>query len=132
MSPAPSAPRDEEEILVAVRALQNGAGQDAFGVIFRHFYRPLFRFFANQPALREEAEDLTQVTLFRAYEKIDQYRFEASFSAWVRQIGENVWKNAVRARQAAKRALLGEAREPAAGEAETGGLSTLGDGVRDE
>ncbi|HEV7784445.1 MAG TPA: sigma-70 family RNA polymerase sigma factor [Thermoanaerobaculia bacterium] len=109
----PPAPRDEE-ILQAVRALQGGAGRDAFEVIFRHFYRPLYTFFANRPALREEAEDLVQTTLFRVYERIHQYRFEASFSAWVRQVGENVWKNAVRERLAVKRPLLVEAQVPTA------------------
>ncbi|HSS50119.1 MAG TPA: sigma-70 family RNA polymerase sigma factor [Thermoanaerobaculia bacterium] len=109
MPPDPPSPRDEE-ILQAVRALQDGAGRDAFEVIFRHFYRPLFTFFANRPALRGEAEDLVQATLFRVYERIHQYRFEASFSAWVRQVGENVWKNAVRERLAVKRPLLVEAQ----------------------
>jgi RNA polymerase sigma-70 factor (ECF subfamily) len=114
----------DEEILQAVRALQDGAGRDAFEVIFRHFYRPLFTFFANRPALREEAEDLVQATLFRVYERIHQYRFEASFSAWVRQVGENVWKNAVRERLAAKRPLLVEAQEDPEGE--------IANGARDE
>lgn len=112
----PQNPPGDEEILAAVRALQTGAGPDAFEVIYRHFYRSLFRFFANQPALREEAEDLAQVTLLRVYQNIHQYRIEASFAAWLRQIGENVWKNAVRERLAAKRSPLLEAREPAAGE----------------
>jgi RNA polymerase sigma-70 factor (ECF subfamily) len=131
MPPDPPSARDEE-ILQAVRALQAGAGRDAFEVIFRLFYRSLLTFFANRPALREEAEDLVQTTLFRVYERIQQYRFEASFSAWVRQIGENVWKNAVRKRLAAKRPLLVETRELAADEGEAGGLSPLEEGVRDE
>ena len=125
-SPSPG----DEEILAAVRALQSGGGRDAFEVIFRRFYRPLFNFFANQSTLREEAEDLAQTTLFRAYERIHQYRFEASFTAWVRQIGENVWKNAVRERLAIKRPRVVEAPEPAV-DAE-GETATLENGVRDE
>lgn len=97
-------PPEDEEILRAVRALQAGAGPDAFAPIYRRFRRPLYYFFANQSALRDEAEDFAQVTLFRAYERIHQYRFEARFETWLRQIGENVWLNAVRDRQAAKRA----------------------------
>jgi RNA polymerase sigma-70 factor (ECF subfamily) len=60
--------------------------------------------------LREEAEDLAQATLFRAYERIGLYTpdAEASFAAWLRTIAENVWKNAVRERLAAKRVLPGE------------------------
>jgi RNA polymerase sigma-70 factor (ECF subfamily) len=102
--PSPPKPPEDEEILRAVRALQEGAGSDAFEPIYRRFRRTLFNFFANQSALRDDAEDLAQITLQRAYERIDQYRFEARFETWLRQIGENVWRNAVRDRQAAKRA----------------------------
>jgi RNA polymerase sigma-70 factor, ECF subfamily len=110
----------DEEILAAVRALQRGGSPDAFEVLFRRFYAPLFRFFANRPALREEAEDLAQSTLLRAYERIHLYRpeMEASFAAWLRTIAENFWKNAVRERQALKRAPPGELRQ--AGEAPEG------------
>lgn len=128
-SPSPG----DEEILAAVRALQSGGGRDAFEVIFRRFYRSLFNFFANQSTLREEAEDLAQVTLLRAWERIHQYRFEASFAAWVRQIGENVWKNAVRERGAIKRPQVVEAPEPAIdAEGEAAALSALENGVPDE
>ncbi|MFL6261110.1 MAG: RNA polymerase sigma factor [Thermoanaerobaculia bacterium] len=120
----------DEETLAAVRALQNGAGRDAFEVIFHRFYRPLFRFFANRPELREEAEDLAQDTLVLAYERILQYRFEAGFAAWVRQIGENVWKNAVRERKAVKRPRIVEA--PATSEGEATALAALEERVPDE
>lgn len=102
--PPPPRPPEDEEIRQAIRALQEGAGPDAFDLIYRRFRRPLYHFFANQSLLREEAEDLAQITLLRAYEKIHQYRFEARFETWLRQIGENVWLNAVREKQAAKRA----------------------------
>jgi RNA polymerase sigma-70 factor (ECF subfamily) len=110
----PSSPGDEE-ILAAVRALQGGASSAAFEVIYRRYFPSTFRFFANRPALREEAEDLAQAALFRAYEKIGLYRPEAdaSFAAWLRTIAENVWKNAVRERLAVKRVAPGEPAEPA-------------------
>jgi RNA polymerase sigma-70 factor (ECF subfamily) len=93
----------DEEILAAVRALRAGAGQDAFAPIYFRFLPPLLRFFSNRPELREEARDLAQKTLVQAFQNIGQYRFEAPFAAWIRQIGENVWRNAVRDRRAAKR-----------------------------
>lgn len=126
MPPKPVSPGDAE-IQEAVRALQGGAAPDAFDVIFHRFYRPLHTFFANRPGLREEADDLSQATLLRAYERIGLYRpeAEASFAAWLRTLAENVWKNAVRARRAAKRAPPGElaeslAERPAAPFAEDG------------
>lgn len=102
---APSGPehREDEEILAAVRAVQDGAGPDAFTPIFRRFYRPLHDFFVRQRTLREEADDLAQLTFVRAWENLDQYRFEASLQTWLRRIGENVWLNAVRERRALKR-----------------------------
>jgi RNA polymerase sigma-70 factor (ECF subfamily) len=124
--PPPPKPPEDEEILQAVRALQEGAGPDAFEPIYRRFIRPTRSFFAHQRLLRNEAEDLAQETLRRAYEKIHQYRFEARFETWLRQIGENVWLNAVRDMQAAKRAAHLEPLELASAK---GGsvLSTLPD-----
>jgi RNA polymerase sigma-70 factor (ECF subfamily) len=117
--PQHSARPADEEIQAAVKALQGGAAPDAFEVIFRRFYRTLHTFFANRSALRDEADDLAQVTMSRAFEHIHLYRIEAesSFAAWLRTIAENVWKNAVRERQAAKRV---PPREIAATQAENG------------
>lgn len=94
---------DAEEIRLAARALQDGAEPAAFEPIYRRFYRPLYLFFANRPALRDEAEDLAHQTLLRAYERIGQYRFDARFAKWLQPIAERVWKNAVRQAKAAKR-----------------------------
>src|SRR3954452_21968207 len=109
--PPQSAFPGDEEILAAVGALQRGASPDAFGVIYRRFYRSLYNFFANRPALREEAADLAQETLLRAYEGIHQYTPAAgtSFCSWLRTVAENVWKNAVRERTAVQRTLPGQA-----------------------
>ncbi len=113
MPPDPSSPEDEE-ILAAVRALLSGAGNEAFEIIFRRFYRPLFTFFANRPELKEEADDLVQMTLSRAFENLHQCRGEESFEAWLWQIGENVWRNAVRERRAVKRPRIVASLEVAA------------------
>lgn len=94
---------EDEKILAAVRALQAGAGPDAFDPIAPRLLKSLIIFFANQPALRNEARDLAQITLMRALENIHQYRFEAKFSTWLRRIAMNVWINAVRDQQTAKR-----------------------------
>ncbi len=107
-------------IASAVRELQAGAGSQAFEPIYKHYYRPLYNFFANQPALRQEADDLAQETLIRALQNIEKYAFQASFGAWLSRIGENVWKNAVRKRKAVRR---GGAMEPLAAVDEDGGES---------
>lgn len=101
----------DPEILTAVRDLQAGGSPERFEVIYRRFYPSLFQFFANQPALREEAADLAQVTLLRVYQGIGHFQGseEGSIRAWIRRVAENVWKNAVRERLAAKRSSAEEA-----------------------
>jgi RNA polymerase sigma-70 factor, ECF subfamily len=117
MPPSRTSPGDEE-ILTTIQALQRGASPDVFEVLFRRYYNSLYKFFANRPSLREEAEDLVQATLLRAYERIGLYRPEkdASFAAWLRTIAENIWKNTVRERRAAKRSAPGEVAGLPAGE----------------
>jgi RNA polymerase sigma-70 factor (ECF subfamily) len=109
MLPKPASPGDAE-ILAAVRALQGGAAPAAFEVIYRRFYPAIRAFFANRPALREQAHDLAQETLLRAYQKIGLFRSEegSGFAAWLRTIAETIWKNARRAGLAAKRVPPGE------------------------
>jgi len=109
MLPKLASPGDAE-ILAAVRALQGGPAPAAFEVIYRRFYPALRRFFANRPALREQADDLAQETLLRAYQKIGLFRPEkgSGFAAWLQTIAENIWKNAWRTGMAAKRVPPGE------------------------
>lgn len=124
---------EDEEILAAVRALQSGGGRDAFEPIFRRFFRPLRAFFANRRELSEEAEDLAQAALWKAYQSIHQYRFEGSFAEWLRSIAENLWRNAARDRRAAKRPQLVEVAEPAGDrEGESAAPSSPWDAVGDE
>lgn len=118
----------DEEVLAAVRALQAGGGPDAFNVIFRRYYRSLHTFFVNRPALREQADDLTQIALIRAYQSIGQFRFESNFETWLRTIGENVWKNAVRDGLAAKRMAHLETLDMTA-EEEGGSRATASQGI---
>lgn len=110
---------EDEAVLASVRALQAGAGPDAFDPIALRFLKPLIIFFANQPALRNEAKDLAQDTLQRAFENIHQYRFEAKFSTWLRRIAVNVWNNAVREQQTAKRGAPVESLDMAGVESES-------------
>jgi len=106
-------PPEDEEIRAAVRALQGGTDPGASELIYRRYYRPLFNFFSNQSELREEADDLAQATLLRAFQNIRQCRSGESFRAWLWKIGENVWRNAAREKRAVKRSARLEPLEPA-------------------
>jgi len=102
-APAGVGRRDSPEVMAAVRALQAGPSEEASELLFTRFYRPLFKFFSNRPELRDDADDLAQEALSQALANIQQYQFNAPFGIWLRRIGENVWRNAARARHAAKR-----------------------------
>ncbi len=49
-------------------------------------YRVIYRIVLN----KEDAEDLLQETMIKAYEKIDTFQGKAKFSTWVCQIGVNM------------------------------------------
>ena len=117
MPPSTAGPGDQE-ILAAVRELQERGTPDAFRAIFRRYYPSVHQFFSNQRSVREEADDLAQRTLWRAYQNIRQFQAGTSFAAWIRTIAENIWKNEVRARQAAKRDAIVQSLAPAADSAE--------------
>lgn len=61
------------------------------------------RLFAHQEDVREQAADLTQDVLLRVFEKIEEYRFEAPFSAWVRRIAVNHLQNVQRNERSRRR-----------------------------
>ncbi len=103
--PTDTASGEEEEILAAVRALQAGADPDAFELIYHRFQPKLSRLFVKLGFSPAEAEEHAHATLIRAFQSIDQFRFEAKFGAWLKRIAETVWKNAVRDRKTAKRGV---------------------------
>lgn len=81
-----------------------------FDTIQRDLGGDLVAFFAvplrRVPGL--EPEDLAQMTLFRVYLSLEGYQEKASVRTWVLRIAVNVWKNALRDREAAKRSASKE------------------------
>lgn len=124
---AVAASREDEEILAAVRALQEGGRAGAFEPIFRRFHPQLLRFFSRRGFSTAEAEELSQSTLERVFRNIDKYRSEAPFASWLLRIAENVWKNEVRDRQAAKRGAPAESLDSAGKGREEPGPLQAGD-----
>ena len=74
-----------------------------FQALFHEHYRSVHFFFANRGFSIEESRDLTQETFLRAYKGVEAFRYEASFKTWLFQIATNLWRNAIRSRNAAKR-----------------------------
>lgn len=58
----------------------------------RYLYRVAYRLTGNQ----EDAEDLTQETVFQAHRKSDKYVYDKSLKAWLRMIMTNRFRDKVR------------------------------------
>jgi len=115
--PAPGA-SSPAPIEAAVRTLQSGRDREAERVVFAACFPSLVRFFRYLGEPPEDARDLAQETLLAAFQNIGQFRFESTFSTWLRTIAENLWKNAIRQRRTRKRKIDADtiALEPAVAE----------------
>lgn len=92
------------ELDAAIAALQKGEALDVHEeLLFKSLYPPLSVFFGNRRLPEADAADLTQVTLTRVFDHIDDYRSDGTLWAWVRQIAVNTLNNHHRDREALKR-----------------------------
>ncbi len=76
----------------------------SFRRVFKTFYRPIFRFFEKRGFSIDVCHDLTQETFLRVYNGMEGFRGEAPFEAWLFQIAANTYRNALRHKDAQKRA----------------------------
>ena len=72
--------------------------------LFDRYHGRLQRFFLSRRFTHDEALDLTQETLLRVFQYMENIRTEASIDSWVLRVAANVWKNELRFRAAARRA----------------------------
>ena len=70
---------NEDEL---IRKIQDG-DQESFRPLYHHYITPLYRFIWSKVNHKEEAEDLTSQTFLKAYQAIDNFRFEAKFQSWL-------------------------------------------------
>lgn len=93
------------QIKQAILELRNGEnGEQNFRRIFDFYYRSVQGFFRRRTFSLEEAEDLTQETFLRVYHKIEQFRGDAPFEAWLWQIAANLYRKSITRRHTHKRA----------------------------
>lgn len=71
---------------------------------FKQYAPAVSYFFARRGFSSEDCRDLTQETFLKAYRGLPRFRREVEIGAWLLKIAANVWKNALRSRQAGKRA----------------------------
>lgn len=60
-----------------------------FDLIFREFERPIYNYLLGLTQNQADAEDLTQETFIRVYDKLGTFRGEASLSTWVYRVATN-------------------------------------------
>ncbi len=75
-----------------VEKAQRGSRR-AFGKLMELYQKPIYNLCYRLTGTKEEAEDLTQETFLRAYERMDTFREGARFLPWVYTIGLNLTRN---------------------------------------
>lgn len=100
--------RDAENsrLAQAIAELQRGGVETEanFRLVFDFYYARLHGFFRRKTFSDDAAHDLTQETFFRVYTKIEQFRGDAPFEAWLWQIAANVCRKRFERQTAQKRA----------------------------
>src|SRR4029077_12385141 len=72
---------------------------DAFRVLVERHSRPLFRLAFRMTGNEQDAEDVVQESLLRAFKKLEDFDERASFKTWLHRIAVNCSLDVVRARK---------------------------------
>src|SRR5438094_7095790 len=72
---------------------------NAFRVLVERHSRPLFRLAFRMTGNEQDAEDVVQETLLRAYRRLENFDERASFRTWIYRIAVNCSLDVVRARK---------------------------------
>ncbi len=94
----------ETELALVGRA-RAGDG-DAFAQLYAPHERRLFQLAYRLTANREDAADVVQETLLRAYLRLGQFRGESSFGVWVRRVLVNACLDLLRRRKSRREVVL--------------------------
>ena len=89
---------DSNEITLLIKEAQKG-NTESFGKLVMSYekfiYNTAFRMFSNQ----EDAKDIAQEALIKAYKNIDKFDFNSSFSTWLYRITVNTCIDELRRRK---------------------------------
>ncbi|MBN1438606.1 MAG: sigma-70 family RNA polymerase sigma factor [Anaerolineales bacterium] len=83
-------PKSEPSDAILVAQAQGGDA-DAFGLLYRRYMDPIYRYLLLRLGDSQEAEDLTEDVFFRAFQALGAYRERGwPFSAFLYQVTKNV------------------------------------------
>ncbi len=102
MSPQP--PGEDEDVRRAVSELQAGVRvEENSRFVFKRFYALVRRFFSRFGYSAQDCEDMAQETFTQIFLRIDSFRGEGSFKAWLFGAAANLHRNENRWRHRVKR-----------------------------
>jgi RNA polymerase sigma-70 factor (ECF subfamily) len=81
--PSPGSPAAAERTSEELACAAQGGSREAFAALVRRYEKPVFNFLLMRGAPSHDAEELTQETFLRAWQKLDHYRPRWRFSAWL-------------------------------------------------
>ena len=114
---------DDETIERLVGAAKLG-DPEAFGLLFDHFYGPVYRYVAARVGRPSDAEDLAQLVFVKALEALPRYELRGvPFGGWLFKLARNVVIDHIRTRR--EHVTLDLAVERSTEEAGPGELAAL-------
>jgi RNA polymerase sigma-70 factor, ECF subfamily len=97
--------KNSDEVMDDLIVRAQAGDDEAFGLIFEHYYRFVFKFIYSLLGERSLAEELTQETFLSAYKGIHLLRGEAKLKTWLFTIARNAVHKSYRSdRQAGQQA----------------------------
>jgi len=83
-------------------ALALGGDQDAFRVLVERHSRTLFRLAHRMTGNEQDAEEVVQETMMRAYRRLDRFESRSNFGTWLYRIAVNCSLDLMRKRRPEK------------------------------
>lgn len=90
---------DATEAAAVLARARQGDG-DAFRALVERHSRPLFRLAFRLTGNEQDAEDVVQESLLRAYRQLSRFESRANFGTWLHRIAANCAIDLLRAKQA--------------------------------
>ena len=97
--------------LTLIEEAKNGC-KEAFGVLFTKHQNYIYNLLLQLTGDQADADDLTQETFIRVYEKLTTFRAESSLRTWVSRIAVNKFREARRKRKPHTTQIFDQIRLP--------------------